>query len=228
MLCSACSGAFLLAETGLLQGRPITLHWSYVPGFRDLYPQVELRPEQPLVVAGERGQLVTSGASMSWHDLVLYLIANQVGPTAAQAVAKFFALQWHRDGLGPYMVFQGRDDHGDAAILAAQSWLAEHFTVADPVEKMVRQSGLAERTFKRRFSSATGHTPLEYVQHLRIEEAKRRLERTTDSIERIGWRVGYEDPAFFRRLFKRMTGVTPGHYRRQFQVPALARSAPSS
>jgi transcriptional regulator GlxA family with amidase domain len=219
MLCSACSGAFLIAETGLLNGRHITLHWSFAPKFRTLYPEVVLLPEQPLVIAGERGQFVSSGASMSWHDLVLYLIANHVGRTAAQTIAKFFALQWHRDGLGSYMVFEGRTDHGDALILDAQAWLAKHFSLADPVEKMAQRSGLGERTFKRRFLAATGHTPLAYVQQLRIEDAKRRLERTTESVEKIGWRVGYEDPAFFRRLFKRMTGVTPGHYRRQFQIP---------
>jgi transcriptional regulator GlxA family with amidase domain len=219
MLCSACSGVFLIAETGLLDDRTITLHWGYVPQFRDTFARVELQPEQPLVIAGERGQLVSSGASMSWHDLVLYLIAKHVGPTAAQTVAKFFALQWHREGLGPYMIFEGRLDHGDAAILDAQSWLAKNFGVANPVEEVARRSGVAERTFKRRFQNATGHAPLAYVQQLRIEEAKRRLERTNEPIDKIGWRVGYEEPGFFRRLFKRVTGVTPGHYRRQFQIP---------
>ncbi|WP_341704062.1 helix-turn-helix domain-containing protein [Ferrovibrio sp.] len=222
MICSACSGVFLIAETGLLDRRETTLHWSYAENFRRLYPQVPLRPEKTLLIAGERGQFVSSGASMSWHDLALYLIARQAGPTAAQAMAKFFALQWHRDGLGAYMVFEGRRDHGDAAILEAQDWLATHFSVADPVAEMIRMSGLTERTFSRRFSAATGHAPLAYVQQLRIADAKRRLERTAEPVEEIGWRVGYEDPAFFRRLFKRLTGVTPGHYRRQFQIPAFA------
>jgi len=225
MVCSACTAVFLIAETGLLDGLPVTLHWSYAQQFRDLYPRVALYPEQSLVVAGERGEFVSSGASMSWHDLVMHLIARHVGPTVAQTVAKFFALQWHRDGLAPYMIFDGRSDHGDAAILDAQQWLAGHYSVADPVEEMARRSGLAERTFKRRFLKATGHAPLAYVQQLRVEEAKRRLERTNDAIEQIGWRVGYEDAAFFRRLFKRVTGITPGRYRRQFQVPALERAA---
>lgn len=220
-LCSACSGAFLIAETGLLDGRDITVHWGYAPKFRAAFPRVVLHPERSLVVAGERGQFVSSGASMSWHDLVLYLIARHVGPTAAQTVAKFYALQWHRDGLGPYMIFAGRTDHGDGAVLAAQGWLAKHLSVADPVAEMVKRSGLAERTFKRRFQAATGYAPLAYVQQLRVEEAKRRLERTRAAIDEIGWRVGYEDPAFFRRLFKRITGVTPGQYRRQFQIPPV-------
>jgi transcriptional regulator GlxA family with amidase domain len=158
----------------------------------------------------------------------LYLIAQQAGPTAAHVVAKFFALQWHRDGLGAYMVFEGRSDHGDAAILDAQTWLAKHFSDADPVEELVQRSGLAERTFNRRFSNATGLAPLAYVQQLRIADAKRRLERTEEPVEEVAWRVGYQDPAFFRRLFKRLTGVTPGQYRRQFQIPAFTAAGQSS
>jgi transcriptional regulator GlxA family with amidase domain len=223
LLCSACSGVFLLAETGLFDGQETTVHWGYAEEFARLFPEVPLRPERVLVVAGERGQLVSSGASMTWHDLVLYLIARHVGAAAAQTVARFFALQWHHDGLAPYVVFQGRKGHGDAVVADAQQWLSVHFSVASPVEEMVRRSGLAERTFKRRFTEATGFSPIEYVQRLRIEDAKRRLERTDISADEISWRVGYEDAAFFRRLFKRFTGMTPGAYRRRFQVPAFAR-----
>jgi transcriptional regulator GlxA family with amidase domain len=226
LLCSACSGVFLLAETGLFDGRDATIHWSYASAFRAVFPDVRLFPERTLVAAGQRSELVTSGASMSWHDLVLYLIARHVGPTAAQTVARFFALQWHRDGLGPYIVFEGRRDHGDAAVLAAQDWLEKHFSVGSPVEEVVRRSGMAERTFKRRFTEATGLAPLAYVQQLRVADAKRRLERTPAPVDEIGWRVGYEDPAFFRRLFKRITGVSPAGYRRQFQIPPYAAGSP--
>jgi transcriptional regulator GlxA family with amidase domain len=224
LLCSACSGVFLLAETGLFDGRETTVHWVYADQFAKAFPRVPLLPERVLVVAGEREQLITSGASMTWHDLVLYLIARHVGATAAQTIARQFALQWHHDGLAPYIVFRGRIDHGDAAIADAQSWLSTHFSVASPVEEMVRRSRLAERTFKRRFTDATGFAPIDYVQRLRIEDAKRRLERTDAPADEISWKVGYEDPAFFRRLFKRVTGLTPGAYRKRFQVPAFARS----
>jgi transcriptional regulator GlxA family with amidase domain len=224
LLCSACSGIFLLAETGLFDGREATVHWSYADAFADVFPRVPLLPERVLVVAGEREELITSGASMTWHDLVLYLIARHVGATAAQTIARSFALQWHHDGLAPYMVFRGRLDHGDAAIADAQSWLTTHFSVASPVDEMVRRSGLAERTFKRRFREATGFPPIDYVQRLRIEDAKRRLERTDASADEISWQVGYEDAAFFRRLFKRITGMTPGTYRRRFQIPEFARA----
>jgi transcriptional regulator GlxA family with amidase domain len=223
-LCSACSGVFLLAETGLFDGRQTTVHWGYAEAFARAFPRVPLQPERVLLVAGEREQLVSSGASMSWHDLVLYLIARHVGATAAQTIARFYALQWHHDGLAPYIVFQGRKDHGDAIVADAQAWLSTHFSVASPLEEMVRRSGLAERTFKRRFTEATGLAPIDYVQRLRIEDAKRRLERTDASADEISWQVGYEDAAFFRRLFKRFTGLTPGAYRKRFQVPAFARS----
>jgi transcriptional regulator GlxA family with amidase domain len=225
ILCSACSGVFLLAETGLFDGREATMHWAYASAFRAVYPRVRLLPERTLVTAGERGELISSGASTSWHDLVLYLVARHVGPTAAQTIARFFALQWHSEGLAPYVLFEGRRDHGDAAVLAAQDWLEKHFSVARPVEQVVRRSGIAERTFKRRFTEATGLAPLAYVHQLRVGEAKRRLERTRDAVDEIGWRVGYEEPAFFRRLFKRITGVSPAGYRRKFQIPAFAASA---
>jgi len=210
---------FLLAETGLLDGVETTVHWVYARTFSETYPRVPIFPERALIAAGERQDLISSGASTSWHDLVLYLVTRLVSPVAAQAVARFFALQWHQEGLAPYTIFMPRSDHGDAAVINAQEWLKTHFAVASPVEEMVARSGLAERSFKRRFTRATGHTPIAYVQRLRIEEARRRLERTKAPIDEISWQVGYEDPAFFRRLFKRLAHMTPGAYRRKFHVP---------
>ena len=220
-LCSACSGVLLLAETGLLDGQDATVHWMYAPTFRRNFPNVRLRLERALIAAGKHHEFLMSGASSSWHDLILYLIAQHAGPTAAQAVAKFFAFQWHAEGLSPYVVFEPVTDHGDAAIHKAQSWLARHFSVANPIEQAVRVSGIPARSFKRRFKSATGHAPIDYVQRLRVEEAKRRLERTQAPVDEISWKVGYEDPAFFRRLFKRITGVTAGAYRRKFHIPEI-------
>lgn len=225
-ICSACSGIFVLAETGLFDGVDATVHWAYAEPFRRAFPAVPIFPDRVLIAAGERQQLVSSGASMTWHDLVLYLIARHVGAAAAQSVARAFALQWHHDGLAPYIVFEGPKNHGDAAVAAAQEWLAENFSVASPVEQMIRRSNLAERTFKRRFTQATGYAPIEYVQRLRVEDAKRRLERTDAPVDEIGWQVGYEDAAFFRRLFKRMTGLPPGTYRRRFQIPDFATTSP--
>lgn len=221
LLCSACSGVLLLAETGLLDGEDATIHWAYAPTFRKNFPSVRLSLEKVLVTSGERAQFVMAGASASWHDLVLYLVARLVGPTAAQAISKFMLLQWHQDGQTPYIAFRPSLDHGDAVVLQVQEWLAGHFSVANPVEEAVKRSGLPERSFNRRFTHATGSSPLAYIQQLRVHEAKRRLERTEEPIDEISWTVGYEDPAFFRRLFKRLTGIAPGAYRRKFKVPLV-------
>jgi len=223
VLCSACSGIFLLAETGLFDGKDATVHFSYARAFAATHPSVPIHPERVLMISGLREELVSSGASTTWHDMVLYLIARYAGSTAAQEVARLFALQWHQDGLTPYIIFEGKRDHGDSDIQSAQQWLSEHFSVATPVEEMIKRSKLAERTFKRRFANATGLPPIAYVQRLRIEDAKRRLERTDVSVDEISWRVGYEDAAFFRRLFKRITGLAPSAYRRRFRIPEFAR-----
>jgi transcriptional regulator GlxA family with amidase domain len=220
-LCSTCSGVLLLAETGLLDGKDATVHWMYAQTFRRNFPNVRLRQDRALVAAGKHKEFLMSGASTSWHDLILYLIAQHAGPTAAQAVAKLFAFQWHADGLSPYVVFEPVTDHGDAAIHKAQIWLASHFSVANPIEQAARISAIPERSFKRRFKTATGHAPIDYVQRLRVEEAKRRLERTRAPVDEISWKVGYEDPAFFRRLFKRITSITAGAYRRKFHIPEV-------
>jgi transcriptional regulator GlxA family with amidase domain len=225
LVCSACSGVLLIAETGLLAGREATMHPAYAATFRSNFPDVRLRLEETLVATGEREELVMAGASASWHDLVLYLVARHVGPTAAQAVAKFLLLQWHTDGQGPYVPFDPPTDHDDAIVVEAQEWLRTHYAVAAPVTQMVERSGMPERTFKRRFARATGYSPIAYVQHIRVEEAKRRLERTSEPVDAISYAVGYEDPASFRRLFKRITGVPPGEYRRKLQLPAFARTA---
>lgn len=225
LVCSTCSGALLLAETGLLDDAEATTHWAYEAAFRRHFPHITLRLEKLLVQAGPREEIIMSGASGSWHDLALYLIAHNVSLAAAQFIARFLLLEWHVDGQKAYSVFHPVLDHGDAVIAAAQDWLEHHLSAPNPVETMTEQSGLAARTFNRRFAQATGLAPIQYVQKLRIEAAKRRLERSSASIEQIAWQVGYEDPAFFRRLFKRVTDISPSAYRRKLQLPAYATRA---
>ena len=220
-ICSACSGGMLTAETGLLDGHEATIHWVTEDYFRERHPEVVLRLDETLVIAGEGGRLITSGAATAWHDLALYLVARHVGPATAQAMARFYLIEWHRDGQAAFQVFAPGTDHGDAVVLAAQRWIAQNYAVASPVTEMVRRSGLTTRTFKRRFRAATGETTISYVQRIRLERAKRALETGNTPIEQISWDVGYEDAASFRRLFKRIVGVTPGDYRRRFQLPDL-------
>lgn len=217
-VCSACSGALLLAEAGLLDGREITTHWNLAATFRDRFPSVRLLLEHELVSSGPEGRIITSGASAAWHDLALHLIARFGGPDLAYETGKFFMYQWHADGQALYVDFEEPVDHGDGAVLRVQGWLAKNSSSPNPVEAMTERSGLAERTFKRRFRDATGYSPIAYVQQLRVQRAKRMLARTRDSIEEIAWRVGYEDPSSFHRLFKRITRVTPGTYRKKMEI----------
>ena len=221
LLASACTGVLLLAETGLLDGRDATIHWAFAPTFRRAFPEVRLHPEKVLIASGERQEFVMTGGVMSWHDLALHLIARYVGPTAARAMARFLMLEWHGEGQAPYIEFVPRLDHGDGPVARCQAWLADHHATANPIEEVVARSGLARRTLERRFRKATGHAPMAYVQQLRVAEAKRRLERTTAPVEAIGVAVGYENTAFFRRVFKRITQLTPGAYRRRFGMRGL-------
>lgn len=220
-VCSACSGSMLTAETGILDGHEATVHWISETSFRGRHPDVDLRMDQALVVSGEGGRLVCSGAATAWHDLALYLVARYLGPATAQAMARFQLMRWHKDGQAAFEVFHPPTDHGDSAVLTAQRWIADNYQVASPVEEMAERAGLSARTLARRCKQATGLTPVAYVQRVRVERAKRRLETTAEPVEEISWEVGYEDPAAFRRLFKRLTGLTPGGYRRAFRLPAL-------
>ena len=224
-ICSACTGAMLTAETGLLDGEDATAHWLSEGVFRRRHPGVRLRIDEALVVSGD-GRLVTSGASTAWHDLALYLVARYVGPATAQELARIQLFHWHRDGQAAFGVFAPQLDHGDAAVIAAQRWVTDGYACADAVERMATSSGLVPRTFKRRFKLATGLTPIAYVQQVRVERAKRLLESTGDPIEDISWAVGYQDTASFRRLFKRVTGLTPGEYRVRFRLPELPEVPP--
>ena len=221
VLCSSCTGVLLLAETGLLQGLDATIHWAYAPTFRHNFPGVRLQLREVLITGGERREFVMAGATSSWQDLVLYLVTRYAGPEAAQAIGKFMLFQWHADTQAPYVSFAPPTDHGVAVIREIQEWLADHAAIGSPLEEMVKRSGLGETTFKRRFKHATAYSPLTYVQHLRVEEAKRRLERADTPIDEISWQVGYENPAFFRRLFKRTTSLTPASTGGSFGFPRL-------
>lgn len=225
ILCSACSGIFLLMETGLFNQVPITCHWAFGNTMRRSFPAANLCLEKTLLITGPDNRFILSGASSSWNDLVLHLIYRLRGPEAAGRVAKFFLLSWHPEGQLPYARFVEDTNHQDALIAQAQVWLREHWRDVNALEQMGQQSGIAERSFKRRFKNATGLTPMDYLQHLRIESAKRQLENTSRAVDDIAADVGYENPAFFRKVFKRITSMTPSAYRMKFRTPVFAASA---
>ncbi len=216
ILATACSGAILLAEAGLLAGQEATTHWAYSSVLAARHPSVKLRPQRALVVSGEGGRLVMAGGGTSWLDLALYLIARSVGVEEAMQVAKVNLIDWHDIGQQPFARLAHSRQVDDAIIARCQIWIAEHYAEPAPVAAMVRLSGLAERSFKRRFHQATGMSPLEYVHTLRLEEAKHMLETGNAPIEAIAQEVGYEDAGFFSRLFRRQVNLTPAQYRKRF------------
>lgn len=215
-LASACSGAVLLAEAGLLDGQDATTHWAYCEIMRQRYPKVRVHPERALVLAGEGQRLVMAGGGTAWHDLALYLIGRFAGIDAAMQVARINLIDWHQVGQQPFARLARTRQVGDAVIARCQAWIADHYQEPSPVTAMVRLSGIAERSFKRRFRAATGMSPIEYVHTLRLEAAKQRLESGDQSAEAIAFEVGYEDAAFFRRLFRRQVRLTPTEYRKRF------------
>lgn len=221
MACSVCTGSVFLAEAGLLDGEEATTHWAAAPIFRDCYPAVRLRPERILCPAGPEHRILTGGGASSWTDLALYLIARFCGEAEARRIARAFLIGDRSEGQMPFAAMVRPRQHEDAAIAGAQTWIAENYTAANPVARMAEETGLPERTFSRRFRKATGYGPVAYVQALRIEEAKQMLETTDEATDVIALAVGYADPPFFRRLFKRHVGVTPARYRQRF-----ARVAP--
>ena len=220
IVCSVCTGSLMLAEAGLLDNAEATTHWSASGLFRTCYPNVALKAERMLVPAGAEHRIVTSGGSASWTDLALYLIARFAGDAEARRIAKIFLFGDRSDGQLPFAAMVRPKQHEDAAIADSQVWIADHYARPHPVAAMAERSGLTERTFKRRFKSATGYAPLDYVQTLRIEEAKQALETTDDPIDQIAVAVGYHDPNSFRRLFKRTTSISPSRYRQRFRTVA--------
>lgn len=214
---TACSGSILLAATGLLDGKGATSHWGYQDLFFRSFPRVRFDPEPNLVIADGAGRIATAGGTTSWHDLALHIIARHCSPGEALRIAKVYLLKWHAEGQLPYQNLVRRQAHADAVVRHAEEWLVQNYRNQCAVAEVVEVCGIPERSLKRRFKSATGSTLMAYVQNLRIEEAKRQLETSTLPADEIAALAGYDNPAFFRRLFKRCTGLTPGAYRRMFR-----------
>lgn len=216
ILASACSGALLFAEAGLLDGWEATTHWAFCDAIAERFPRIRLRPQSALVVSGEGQRLIMAGGGTSWADLALYLIARTAGVDYAMQTARINLIDWHAAGQLPYAQLARSRQVDDAAIARCQVWIAANYQEPSPVAAMVRLSELPERTFKRRFRKATGLSPLEYVHTLRLEEAKQMLESGSEPVEAIANAVGYEDAGFFIRLFRRKVNLTPSQYRRRF------------
>ena len=214
VLASVCIGVFFIAASGLLDGRPACTHWNYVHSLAQRFPRVRVEAQQPLL---DDGDIVTSAGLMAWTELGLRLLERFMGATVARETARYLAVDPVAAPL-PGAVFNPRLDHGDEAVLKVQHWLQGNGGQDADLASMAACAGLEERTFLRRFRAATGLRPTEYCQQVRVGRACRLLEFTRRNVEQIAWGVGYQDPGAFRKVFQRITGLTPSDYRRRFAV----------
>jgi transcriptional regulator GlxA family with amidase domain len=217
---SACTGAFVLAEAGLLDGRAATTHWAFQGLLARRYPRVRLQPQAILV---DQGRVVTAGGATSFIHLALFLVERLLGREVAWAASRMFLVDPNKAPQGAYAMFSSQKSHGDERILRAQELIEQEVAGVPAVDALARRMAMSPRNFARRFHGATGNTPREYIQRVRVEAAKRLLEDGRRSVGEIAQRVGYGDAVAFRKLFVRHTGLTPADYRTRYGP----RSAPS-
>jgi transcriptional regulator GlxA family with amidase domain len=209
---SACTGSFLLAEAGLLDGRTATTHWAFQALFTERYPSVRLAPQAILV---DQGRIVTAGGATSFINLTLFLVERLLGQDVAWAASRMFLVDPNKSPQGAYAALSTQKGHDDKPILAAQEIIEREVGRLPQVDELARRVSLSRRTFVRRFHSATGNSPRAYTQRVRVEAAKRALERG-DSVSEVATRVGYDDAVAFRKLFVRLSGLTPAEYRSRY------------
>ena len=215
---SLCIGAFLLAGTGLLDGKRCATHWLMTKEFREMYPKVNLVDDK--IITDESG-IYTSGGAYSSLNLNLYLIEKFVGREMAVLSSKIFEIDINRNSQSPFIIFKGQKDHDDEAVKQAQEYIESHFTEKITVDGLCERFNVGRRTFERRFKKATSNTIIEYIQRVRIEAAKKLLESDRAGINDIMYEVGYHDIKTFRELFKKTAGMSPVEYRNRYSKEAV-------
>lgn len=213
-IASLCIGAFLLADSGLLDGKKASTHWGFCNLFEEMYPNVRL--DKRGLISEDSG-LFTSGGANSGLDLTLYLIEKFSGHDAAVNLAKSFVLEPNRYWQSPFSKFIGRRNHNDKEIFFAQEWIEKNYTQSQQFNELAEKLGMSQRNLNRRFKEATGISPVDYLQFTRIESAKIYLERGNETVQEITYLVGYEDISFFRKVFKKIAGVSPNQYRQMYR-----------
>lgn len=211
---SLCTGAFMLAFTGLLKDKKCTTHWQYANEFRFYYPNIKLVDEKIIV---EQNRLYSSGGSTAYWNLLLFLVEKFVGREMAILVAKYFVVNMDKMTQTPFIVFNGLKGHNDNEVLKAQEFMENNYAEKITVDDLSDKLFLTRRTFERRFKKATHCSVLEYLQKVRIEASKKSLEIGRKSIDEIMLDVGYFDSQAFRALFKKITGLTPIEYRNRYK-----------
>ena len=212
-IASLCVGAFLLASTGLVNGRSCTTHWIAAEGFAQMFPEVNLVPEK--VITDEDG-IYSSGGAFSFLNLLLYLVEKYEGREVAIHCAKLFEIELDRVSQSNFAIFSGQKSHNDTTIFNAQEYIESNFDQKISVENLAEKFALSRRNFIRRFKKATQNTPIEYIQRVKIEAAKKNLESTNQNINEVMYAIGYSDSKAFRNVFKRYTGLSPIEYRNRY------------
>lgn len=215
---SLCIGAFLLAKTGLLDGKNCATHWLMAKEFREMYPEVNLVDDK---IITDEGGVYTSGGAYSSLNLNLYLIEKFVGRDMAVLSSKIFEIDINRHSQSPFIIFNGQKDHDDEAVVQAQEYIEIHFAEKTSVDELCDRFSVGRRTFERRFKKATSNTIVEYIQRVRVEAAKKMLESDRASINQVMYDVGYTDTKAFRELFKKMAGMSPVDYRNRYCKEAV-------
>lgn len=212
-IASLCTGAFLLAETGLLDGKSCATHWIAHEAFKARYPQVMLAPEK--IICEDNG-IYSSGGAYSFLNLLLHLVDKYSGREAAIWAAKLFEIDFDRIDQNEFIIFVGQKEHTDEAIKEAQQYIESNFNSKISVEALASKAAISRRNFVRRFKKATSNTPLEYIQRVKIEAAKKTLESSTKNVKEVMYTVGYNDDKAFRNTFRKFTGLTPIEYRKKY------------
>jgi transcriptional regulator GlxA family with amidase domain len=210
---SLCIGAFLLAATGLLNGKKCSTHWSSANEFRSMFPQVELMDGS--IITEEQG-LYSSGGANSYWNLLLYIVEKYTDRDTAILASKYFAIDIDRESQASFMMFKGQKEHDDEQILKAQEFIEENYMEKITVDQLADKFAIGRRSFERRFKKATNNTVVEYLQRVKIEAAKRSFESSRKNINEVMFDVGYTDTKAFRTIFKKITGLTPVEYRNKY------------
>jgi transcriptional regulator GlxA family with amidase domain len=210
---SICTGVFLLAATGLLDGKGCSTHWNAAHAFRQMFPKVLLLPDK--LITDECG-LYTNGGAFSFLNLMLYLVENYYDRSTAIYCAKIFQVDINRTSQSPFAIFEGQKGHDDDVIKQAQLFIEEHLTEKVSMEAVATRYTLSRRNFDRRFIKATGNTPLEYQQRLKIELAKKLFETSRRTVKEVMYEAGYADAKAFREVFRKVTGLLPLDYRSRY------------
>lgn len=212
-LVSLCTAAYLLADTGLLNGIAVTSHWEAMEDLQRRYPEINFKPDH--VVTSSKS-IITGGGGFSALNAVLYLIEEHCGKEIAIELSKFYALDYGRDSQLLFAVFSGQRQHDDDQIHKAQSYIEKKFNTDISVDEIARQVNMSKRNFVRRFKNATSLNPIEFIQHMKVEAAKKALEGGENNIATVTYNVGYNDLKTFRMVFKKVTGLTPLEYRKRY------------